>query len=577
MRLLNTTTLQLELFIGEPPRYAVLSHRWDQGEEITFDDMKSSENIRLRRGYKKLQVSAFMASQYGFEYIWIDTCCIDKSSSAELSEAINSMFQWYRRAEMCLAYLADTSSLEDLDKSEWFRRGWTLQELVAPKNVRFFNDSWESLGDKYELKGLLHTITGISEGVLLGTVGLDTVPACNKMAWAAGRATTRPEDMAYCLMGLFNVNMPLLYGEGAEKAFGRLQEEFIRTSDDESIFAWTAEPAEVDASPYWGLLAPSPQCFKRSRRYTIPRFKAYRYGRPTEITNYGIRTSLTLQPLEKDVSGTLFIAALNCSYHQDEADEFSNSFTITLQKLSDFEDQYARVRPDAVIPVGEPSGTHWPRVDSQTESQISQIFVRLAPRLSDAVAGFCVPGSQFMPFEFMAGSNRGPVAIPGHVEAVCAGDAEDVDGGLNAGQFCVLDVTAAEDNGTTKLDVQSLRGRQIVGCAKMEFVGRLDDRRPPGDRINPVSSYRDPYLVVGLESLPDNFLGTPPGYLRPWYAFSQSCRRDDLEMLLSQEKLVTSHTAPGGAFVQAQFKTVTHRFKTYYEVNLINTKWKQAS
>lgn len=538
--------------------------------------MKDPDTLQRRYGYRKFQASTQMANLQGYGHIWIDSCCIDKSSSAELSEAINSMFHWYRRAVMCLVYLADVTSEEDLEESEWFRRGWTLQELIAPRNIFFFNEEWDILGSKYDLRVFLTGITGISEHVLLGKVGLDTVPACNKMAWAACRATTRPEDMAYCLMGLFNVNMPLLYGEGAEKAFQRLQEEFIKTSDDESIFAWTVEAAEADERSYWGLLAPSPRCFKWSWKFTIPRFKAYRYGRPTDITNYGLRISLILQPLEDDASKTLFIAALNCSYREHDGHEFSNSFTITLQKLSDFEDQYARVRPDVIFPVGEPLGTPWPRVDS-VGSEISQIFIRSAPRLSDAVAGFCIERAPSMPFEFVVGSNRGPVAIPSHVEAMCVGDAEDVADGGYASKFCFLDVASAEKKNGDEMtiDVGCLKGRRIVGCAKMRFVGKLGDgRRPPADQINPMSSYKDPYLVVGLESLPDNFLGTPAGYLRPWYAFSESCDKENLDKLLSGEITDTSHTAPGGARVEARFRTATYRFRTYYEVNLFNAAWK---
>ncbi|PNY24668.1 Uncharacterized protein TCAP_05390 [Tolypocladium capitatum] len=571
MRLLNTTSLQLEVFLGEMPDYAILSHRWED-EEVTFEDMASTGNAKQMKGFAKIESSACRARKDGYEYIWIDTCCIDKSSSAELSEAINSMFHWYRSSERCLVYLADVSSLSELHESRWFKRGWTLQELIAPRDVHFLSKDWEFLGDKLTLRDQLQSITAIARDVLLGA-DLSTIPACSKMSWASKRATTRPEDVAYCLMGLFNVNMPLLYGEGAEKAFRRLQEEFIRQSDDESIFAWTADPDEVDGKPYWGLLATSPAYFRRSGGYTIPRFKAYRQGRPTEITNNGLRISLIVQPLEEGSVRTLYLAALNCSYMDDEADEFSSSFTITLQRLSDFETQFARIRPDAIIPIGEPSGTEWPAVGAPSgEPQTSQLFVRSAPRTSDPVAGFCVCGETSVGFTFMAGSSRGPMAIPGHIEATFVGGDDAVKNMGQKRRYCFLDISAAEaDLGLRAFDVCNLRRRRVVGYLQMKLGSRLDDRPPPSNRIVPSSSYKDTYLVVGLEPLPENQLGTPPGFVRPWYTFSDSCEEEALAGLASGSAPVKlEHMAPGGASVRVCFAAGTYRFRTYHEIQLVN-------
>lgn len=565
MRLLNTTSLQLEVFLGEIPDYAVLSHRWED-EEVTLEDMALGGNAMQMKGFAKIESSAYQARKDGYEYIWIDTCCIDKSSSAELSEAINSMFQWYQSAARCLVYLADVSSLSELHESKWFRRGWTLQELIAPRDVHFLSKDWEFLGDKLTLQDQLHSITGIARDVLSGA-DLTTIPACNKMAWASKRATTRPEDVAYCLMGLFDVHMPLLYGEGTERAFRRLQGEFIRQSDDESIFAWTADPDEADSKPYWGLLATSPVYFGRAGGYTIPRFKAYRQGRPTEITNNGLRVSLLVQPLEEDGARTLFLAALNCSCVQDEADAPSSSFTITLQRLSDFEAQYARVRPDAMVPIGEPA------MDAPGgEPQVSQLFVRSTPRESDPVAGFCVRGERSVGFTFMAGSNRGPVAMPGRIEATFVGaDGAARDMGRRQ-RYCFLDVSAAETGpGLREFDVGNLRRRRVVGCLRMKLASRLDGRPPPSDRIVPASSYRDPYLVVGLEPLPENRLGTPPGFVRPWYTFSDGCEAEALAGLASgSAPLRLEHRAPGGASVRVRLAAATYRFRTYYGIELVN-------
>jgi hypothetical protein len=247
-RLINTTTLKLELFTGQNiPKYAILSHTWGD-EEILCGEMMSingqSSHVATRKsGYLKIRGMCEKARSRGFEYAWVDTCCIDKSSSAELSEAINSMFQWYRRADVCLVYLSDLSPNADIDdcmpRCRWFTRGWCLQELIAPRIVSFYNNFWQHIGDKStpRLKALISRITKIDQTVLSDVTILPTLSVAQRMSWASQRVTSRPEDIAYCLLGIFEINMPMLYGEG-EKAFHRLQEEIIKRSNDLSIFAW---------------------------------------------------------------------------------------------------------------------------------------------------------------------------------------------------------------------------------------------------------------------------------------------------------------------------------------------------
>ena len=210
----------------------------------------------------------------------MDTCCIDRSSSAELSEAINSMYQWYGRANFCIAYLADISIVKDETRverkrfweSEWFKRGWTLQELLASHEVIFCDRSWKAIGTKTRLQAYVSRATHISIRHLF-TPSEASVAA--KMSWASHRQTSRPEDIAYSLLGLFDVNMPLLYGEGEYKAFQRLQYEIVRSRRDESIFAWSMPVEETDEIlplygiessivPAPGLLAPSPGYFAES-------------------------------------------------------------------------------------------------------------------------------------------------------------------------------------------------------------------------------------------------------------------------------------------------------------------------
>ncbi|EAA28994.3 hypothetical protein NCU05919 [Neurospora crassa OR74A] len=238
MRLINTETLELqEFFESQAPSYAILSHTWDKNE-ITFQEMLSkSPSTMVKAGYKKIQDTCKMAQSRGQQWVWIDTCCIDKSSSAELTESINSMYRWYQNAYECYAYLVDFApgSLpqDELEKCRWFTRGFTLQELIAPKTVVFFDRDWNVIGGKKD-EGILEIIvrtTGISELVLSGSSPLGGSTIAERMLWASPRETTRPEDKAYCLLGIFEVNMPLIYGEG-DNAFRRLQEEIIKHEDD---------------------------------------------------------------------------------------------------------------------------------------------------------------------------------------------------------------------------------------------------------------------------------------------------------------------------------------------------------
>ena len=246
MRLINVDTLKLESFleISLPP-YAILSHTWEE-EELDFQEWQSGSGT-TNAGYKKICNVCSKAKHDGLGYCWVDTVCIDKSSSAELSEAITSMFAWYRHSDICYAYLADVSedlaSCEKLGSefrsSRWFTRGWTLQELIAPSRVEFYTRDWEVISDKTQLANIISDITSIDIQTLVQRSLLSTHSISRRMSWAANRITTRLEDAAYCLFGIFDVNIPLLYGEGSN-AFLRLQEEIIRRSDDETIFAWTS-------------------------------------------------------------------------------------------------------------------------------------------------------------------------------------------------------------------------------------------------------------------------------------------------------------------------------------------------
>lgn len=297
MWLLNVNTKQLERFEGQQtPQYAILSHRWEE-EEVSYQEWKAC-TFRIdgehKKGYKKVLECCEIVREYDLEYVWVDTCCINKESSAELSEAINSMYNWYRQAEVCLAYLSDINidfGSQDFTKSVWFTRGWTLQELLAPTNLVFYDNDWNRIGAKTERQIAIGNSTGIPyQAVTRFTPKRYSIAA--KLSWAAKRETSREEDRAYSLLGIFGINMPMLYGEG-QAAFQRLQEEIVKKSDDRSIFLWDGL-----ANPDFGAFAASPDSFADSS--VRPVVKALPMSGITgfAITNVGLAIEACLDPID---------------------------------------------------------------------------------------------------------------------------------------------------------------------------------------------------------------------------------------------------------------------------------------
>lgn len=273
MRLINTTTLLIHEFIDaeSAPPYAILSHCWGDSE-VSFKDYVKGR-VKEGPGCDKIVNCCAFAKKREIDWVWIDACCIDKRSSAELSEAINSMYKWYAGARECYAHLADVSVsasngavlLRKLRESRWFTRGWTLQELIAPRKVVFVNHRWKEIGRKLPYSNLhddlsfadvLATVSGLPRTLLEKLVDLSEFLVAQRLSWTARRETTRIEDMAYCMLGICEINLPLLYGEG-HKAFERLQMETFNRTGDESLFAW--RPLLHDL--HHGLFAKSMQCF----------------------------------------------------------------------------------------------------------------------------------------------------------------------------------------------------------------------------------------------------------------------------------------------------------------------------
>ncbi|KAH8724128.1 heterokaryon incompatibility protein-domain-containing protein [Phaeosphaeriaceae sp. PMI808] len=360
MRLLNVKTRCLEEFTGDTiPPYAILSHTWGR-EEVTFQDLPR-EDHKQKYGYRKIEGCCQAAAEQRIKYVWIDSCCIDKSSSAELSEAINSMFKWYKASNMCFIFLEDVPTNMDpfpLDsafrKSRWWTRGWTLQELLAPHHTIFFDSIWEriftpemglDIFQKIDLPArfkevvkrpqhrsedrfqtilqqiryeLISQITGIPRAVLVKDLPLSEVSAACKFSWASQRMTTRVEDKAYCLMGLLDVSLPLLYGEG-DRAFIRLQETVISNSDDISLLAWgynltweAMEELGVDK-----ILARSPAAFSGYPKWNHEHIRSPPKTHST-VTGHGLHIELPL--LLIDARHRVWIGVIEESVDRDGAE-----------------------------------------------------------------------------------------------------------------------------------------------------------------------------------------------------------------------------------------------------------------
>ncbi|OBZ69472.1 hypothetical protein A0H81_10579 [Grifola frondosa] len=339
MRLLETETITLHEFLEPPEEYAILSHVW-RVEEVLFHHIQDPDAAKRLRGYTKVASCCALARREGYKWAWIDTCCIDKTSSAELSESLNSMFAWYGKADVCYAYLDDVCSDDDLEdpasafaRSKWFTRGWTLQELIASTNVVFLSKDWSEIGTKLALAGVLEAITGVDAAILMAVVGLSVegVSVGKRMAWAANRETTREEDRAYSLMGIFGINMPTIYGEG-NQAFIRLQHEIIRKTSDHSIFAWNGVGAERERMEYYadyvqryGIVNPVPEL---------------------SVTSYGIRMRLPIRPHTDSPTRNTYLAALACSQVVPRGHGRMHAVCLHLEHIPGSVNMYARARSD---------------------------------------------------------------------------------------------------------------------------------------------------------------------------------------------------------------------------------------
>ncbi|TFK43964.1 hypothetical protein BDQ12DRAFT_752979 [Crucibulum laeve] len=240
--------------VKETIRYAIFSHRWLNEGEPSYHQMTAKrymlKSLQLGLGYKKLKAFCREAEAYGLQFAWSDTCCIDKTSSSELDESIRSMFRWYRNSTICIAYLAASQNVETLAEDVWFTRGWTLQELLAPLRIKFYGKDWARLTEAANDLEHIEILQQIEKATTISIPFLQyhqfepgPINIAERMGWAANRTTSRGEDSAYCLMGIFGVSLSPAYGEGADQAFFRLTEAIIQVSNNPDILNWAGSPA----------------------------------------------------------------------------------------------------------------------------------------------------------------------------------------------------------------------------------------------------------------------------------------------------------------------------------------------
>ncbi|CEJ93232.1 hypothetical protein VHEMI08840 [[Torrubiella] hemipterigena] len=269
MKLLQIQTSRIiEILPPNIPKYAILSHTWDVVTKLPPPaaiqwavDVQSKKYLAL---LPKIIEASRLALEQGIDYLWTDWLCIDSSSSASLEKAVNGALSLLQQCALCIVHLddleKDSFDEEGLAQCRYWTRSWTLQELIIPQNVQFYDASWKLCGEKHDadVSTIVSTVTGIPVPVLVEPDALWDTALAVRMSWAARRTCRREEDIAYSLLALAGVTLQVRYGEGSEATFLRFQEEVLRNTRDTSLLAWRSSVGDLPR----GLLARSPLEFQ---------------------------------------------------------------------------------------------------------------------------------------------------------------------------------------------------------------------------------------------------------------------------------------------------------------------------
>ncbi|KAF5652544.1 het domain protein [Fusarium sp. NRRL 25303] len=404
MRLLQTKSHELFEASDVPvpfPSYAILSHTWiSPKDEITYQDMKRrtgdiKNDVYKQKGWSKLKDYCDRAFKDGWEWAWMDTCCIDKTNPADTQEAINAMFRWYQNAGVCYAHLSDVDFVSlpddtDLDSgtnrlrtagknkfigAKWFTRGWTLQELLAPHYLIFVDRDWHHIGTRESWALEIEKASKI-EARHLNAFNPTDFASCStamRFSWASGRETTVEEDESYSLLGLFGISLPLIYGEGGRQAFNRLQRQLIHVYHDDSVFAWKS--SQPDPKPGVGILARSVKDF-----WDASKVAAGQYGNAYSMTNRGLEITSKYWRQRSNPDGV--IVRLNCRIGStSDTEDKETGLHLTHDAVADV---YYRSRIHELCDIGQLNPSDW-----YEERRREPLFIRadnyLEPATSSAM------------------------------------------------------------------------------------------------------------------------------------------------------------------------------------------------